>query len=57
MNLLNNKNLKWRNYKDDENFDYPIDYSDAAMDGPDLRRLLEHAADMDGLILIHRSLT
>ena len=39
MNLLNNENLKWRHYKDDENFDYPIDYSDAVLDAREDGRL------------------
>ena len=39
MNLLNNKNLKWKHYKDDKNFDFPIDYSDAVLDARDDGRL------------------
>ena len=32
MNLINDQNLKWKHYKDDKNFDFPIDYSDAILD-------------------------
>ena len=32
MNLLNNENLKWRRYTEEDAFDYPIDYSDAVLD-------------------------
>jgi quercetin dioxygenase-like cupin family protein len=32
MNLLDNKSLKWKRYKEGDNFDYPIDYSDAILD-------------------------
>ena len=39
MNLLNNENFKWRHYKDDEKFDYPIDYSDAVLDAREDGRL------------------
>ena len=31
MNLLNNQDLKWKHYKDDKNFDFSIDYSDAVL--------------------------
>ena len=39
MNLLNNQNLKWKHYKDDKNFDFPIDYSDAILDAREDGRL------------------
>ena len=32
MNLINNQDLKWKHYRDDNNFDFPIDYSDAILD-------------------------
>ena len=35
MNLLDNKNLKWRRYTEGDNFDYPVDYSDAVLDARD----------------------
>ena len=39
MNLINNQNLKWKHYKDDKNFDFPIDYSDAILDAREDGRL------------------
>ena len=39
MNLLNNQNLKWKHYKDDKSFDFPIDYSDAILDAREDGRL------------------
>ena len=39
MNLLNNQDLKWKHYKDDKNFDFPIDYSDAVLDAREYGRL------------------
>ena len=39
MNLLNNQDLKWKHYKDDKNFDFPIDYSDAVLDAREDGRL------------------
>ncbi len=38
MNLLNNQDLKWKHYKDD-NFDFPIDYSDVILDAREDGRL------------------
>jgi quercetin dioxygenase-like cupin family protein len=39
MNLLDNKNLKWRRYTEGDNFDYPVDYSDAVLDAREDGRL------------------
>ena len=39
MNLLNNQDLKWKHYKDNKNFDFPIDYSDAILDAREDGRL------------------
>ena len=39
MNLINNQNLKWKHYKDDKKFDFPIDYSDAILDAREDGRL------------------
>ena len=39
MNLINNKKLKWKHYKDIENFDYRIDYADAVLDAREDGRL------------------
>ena len=39
MNLINNQNLKWKHYKDDKNFDFPIDCSDAILDAREDGRL------------------
>ena len=39
MNLLNNKSLKWKRYTEGEDFDYPIDYSDAILDAREDGRL------------------
>jgi len=39
MNLLNDKNLKWKRYTEGEDFDYPIDYSDTILDAREDGRL------------------
>ena len=39
MNLLNDKSLKWKRYTEGEDFDYPIDYSDAILDAREDGRL------------------
>ncbi|GIS76232.1 MAG: hypothetical protein CM1200mP12_19510 [Gammaproteobacteria bacterium] len=39
MNLLNDKTLKWKRYTEGDDFDYPIDYSDAILDAREDGRL------------------
>jgi quercetin dioxygenase-like cupin family protein len=39
MNLLDSKNLKWRRHTEGDNFDYPVDYSDAVLDAREDGRL------------------
>jgi quercetin dioxygenase-like cupin family protein len=39
MNLLNNKNLKWKNYNEGDKFDYPIKYSESILDAREDGRL------------------
>ena len=39
MNLLNDKSLKWKRYTEGDDFDYPIDYSDAILDAREDGRL------------------
>ena len=39
MNLLDNKNLKWKHYNEDDKFDYPINYSESILDARDDGRL------------------
>ena len=39
MNLLNNKNLKWKHYNEGDRFDYPIKYSESILDAREDGRL------------------
>jgi quercetin dioxygenase-like cupin family protein len=39
MNLLNNKNLKWKHYNEGDKFDYPIKYSESILDAREDGRL------------------
>ena len=39
MNLLDEKNIQWKHYEEDDAFDYPINYSDAVLDAREDGRL------------------
>ncbi len=39
MNLLDNKNLKWKHYNEGDKFDYPINYSESILDAREDGRL------------------
>jgi quercetin dioxygenase-like cupin family protein len=39
MNLLDNQNLDWKHYTGGDDFDYPINYSDAVLDAREDGRL------------------
>lgn len=39
MNLLDEENIRWKNYKEDDSYGYPVNYSDAVLDAREDGRL------------------